>query len=263
MEKIQNDFLVILSGKGGCGKTQVVSTVFHPANCGLTMGIKEEGKNGERDEPVRPGSPPIRPKVPFPQSVRVTPVQNSLGSFSIESPARRTVLKNEAEDPLDDMGISDDILRDDLGSPEMPLSVAKNAAQNGDIITHSSSKRCRDESLVACSPPKRSNTGKTPKSIKKKNSSKIKRYTGTVALKKQENVGKIVLTAPTGKAANLLGQRAGQTAFTLHQVVWSLFFWKKKCREKLFEMGHNYKEIDVKDYPKYELPEWNFAHVQV
>ena len=31
----------------------------------------------------------------------------------------------------------------------------------------------------------------------------------------------LLLTAPTGKAANLLGKRAGMPSFTLHQVIWS------------------------------------------
>ena len=38
---------------------------------------------------------------------------------------------------------------------------------------------------------------------------------------KQPHSVKLLLTAPTGKAANLLGKRANQPSFTLHQVIYS------------------------------------------
>ncbi|XP_066285725.1 DNA helicase B-like [Branchiostoma lanceolatum] len=38
---------------------------------------------------------------------------------------------------------------------------------------------------------------------------------------KEDSIGAILLTAPTGKAAHLLGKRTGLKAFTLHQVIWS------------------------------------------
>ena len=41
-------------------------------------------------------------------------------------------------------------------------------------------------------------------------------------------VREILLVAPTGKAANLLGQRTGIMAFTLHQVIFTYLGWKKK-----------------------------------
>ncbi|KAG2469181.1 HELB helicase, partial [Polypterus senegalus] len=57
-----------------------------------------------------------------------------------------------------------------------------------------------------------------------------------------KNQPKVLLTAPTGKAASLLKKRTGFDAFTLHQVYWSFMTEKKK---------------DV------NLSKWKFAKVQV
>lgn len=39
----------------------------------------------------------------------------------------------------------------------------------------------------------------------------------------------ILLVAPTGKAANLLGKRSMLPAFTLHHVIYSYYSWRRKC----------------------------------
>lgn len=41
----------------------------------------------------------------------------------------------------------------------------------------------------------------------------------------------IVYTAPTGKAANLLGRRAKTTGYTLHQIIWSYRFYVSKLKK--------------------------------
>src|SRR6218665_400383 len=43
----------------------------------------------------------------------------------------------------------------------------------------------------------------------------------------QNDDGTILLTAPTGKAAILLGRRSGMPGYTLHQVGFSYFAWKR------------------------------------
>ncbi|XP_019639139.1 PREDICTED: DNA helicase B-like isoform X1 [Branchiostoma belcheri] len=45
-----------------------------------------------------------------------------------------------------------------------------------------------------------------------------------------ESIGAILLTAPTGKAAHLLGKRTGLKAYTLHQVIWSYRHKKRDCK---------------------------------
>ena len=57
--------------------------------------------------------------------------------------------------------------------------------------------------------------------------------------------GAVLLTAPTGRAASILGKRTGLLAYTLHSVIFSYFHWLKEVKN-----GENH-------------PAWNFSGVKL
>ncbi|XP_013382500.1 DNA helicase B isoform X2 [Lingula anatina] len=79
-------------------------------------------------------------------------------------------------------------------------------------------------------------------------------FSGTMDMPENQEFGEkqklktditVLLTAPTGKAANILGRRSQLPSFTLHQVLWSWRMHLKKVK--------NSNEED---------PEWKFKHVK-
>lgn len=67
----------------------------------------------------------------------------------------------------------------------------------------------------------------------------------------QETSGKlqpsesILLTAPTGRAASILGKRTGIEAYTLHSVIFSYFHWLKEVKEKQNESTWKFSDINL------------------
>ncbi|XP_076967451.1 DNA helicase B [Tamandua tetradactyla] len=55
----------------------------------------------------------------------------------------------------------------------------------------------------------------------------------------------VLLTAPTGRAAGLLRQKTGLHAFTLYQVNYSFYFWKKKIKPKTEDMPWKFSSVRV------------------
>lgn len=66
---------------------------------------------------------------------------------------------------------------------------------------------------------------------------------------------RILLSAPTGKVANLLGQRSSVPGYTLHQVMYSCRAWRKKLGFCL--RNGNYQQLSAEEM------EWKFARVEV
>ncbi|XP_022795190.1 DNA helicase B-like [Stylophora pistillata] len=67
----------------------------------------------------------------------------------------------------------------------------------------------------------------------------------------QETSGKlqpsesILLTAPTGRAASILGKRTGIEAYTLHSVIFSYFHWLKEVKEKQNESTWKFSDVNL------------------
>jgi len=65
---------------------------------------------------------------------------------------------------------------------------------------------------------------------------------GSAAMKKEKSPHlafsyDVLLVAPTGKAANVLGRRTGIQALTMHQVIFSYFLWRQNCTEDSWKFG--------------------------
>jgi hypothetical protein len=52
------------------------------------------------------------------------------------------------------------------------------------------------------------------------------------------DIDEVLLVAPTGKAAILLGRRTGRKAYTLHQVIFSYFYWRKEKNGQPFKFAN-------------------------
>lgn len=66
-----------------------------------------------------------------------------------------------------------------------------------------------------------------------KDSTHKKMITRKIKKKQKEVDEAVLLTAPTGKAASILGSRIGLEAHTLHSVIYSCINWEQKSQEKM------------------------------
>ncbi|XP_076076993.1 DNA helicase B-like isoform X1 [Mytilus galloprovincialis] len=168
--------IVVISGKGGCGKTTVVTKVMS------LQKEKEKDKNTDLDE------------------------ENKKEEWEEEM----SQIDGRDEIDLNDYKYSQKT-RDNINDPDFPESE----------MFSSPADRVPDSEIL-CSPE----DGKAePQEEDPRDSS--------------EPI--IIYTAPTGKAANLLGRRANTNGFTLHQIIWSYKFYVTQ------------KDPDAK---------WKFRHVK-
>lgn len=72
-----------------------------------------------------------------------------------------------------------------------------------------------------------------------KDSTHKKMITRKIKKKQKEVDEAVLLTAPTGKAASILGSRIGLEAHTLHSVIYSCINWEQKSQEKNDWKFHN------------------------
>lgn len=72
-----------------------------------------------------------------------------------------------------------------------------------------------------------------------KDSTHQKEVTRKIKKKQKEVDEAVLLTAPTGKAASILGSRIGLEAYTLHSVIYSFINWEQKSQEENDWKFHN------------------------
>ncbi|XP_035686806.1 DNA helicase B-like [Branchiostoma floridae] len=140
-ELICRNPVTVMSGKGGCGKTYVVSKVFKVAHDQILAEIEAEREDDER-------------------------------------------------------------LKKALDSSLNSLSGQEDSQEDQDFTECESMQDCTQAEAVASPSPQ----------------STIR---SQLRQAEEEETVRILLTAPTGKAAHLLGKRTGLKAYTLHQVIWS------------------------------------------
>eukprot|EP00058_Branchiostoma_floridae_P013314 XP_002598802.1 hypothetical protein BRAFLDRAFT_74521 [Branchiostoma floridae] len=140
-ELICRNPVTVMSGKGGCGKTYVVSKVFKVAHDQILAEIEAEREEDER-------------------------------------------------------------LNKALDSSLNSLSGQEDSQEDQDFTECESMQDCTQAEAVASPSPQ----------------STIR---SQLRQAEEEETIRILLTAPTGKAAHLLGKRTGLKAYTLHQVIWS------------------------------------------
>jgi len=160
--------VVVLSGRGGCGKTFVVSKVLLKA-----LEVKQR-RIMEEHEACVDGTDIITPDA---------------GNDIVSSP------------DLDGQSTQDSDYRSDTGGYKVKLDL-----------------KCD---------PGTSDTDPVPLVNDESSSeSKVKAHKLKTKLKKVED--EVLLTAPTGKAASLLGERTKLPSYTLHSVIYSFQHWKDK-----------------------------------
>lgn len=160
--------VVVMSGRGGCGKTFVVSKVL---------------------------------------------------SKAVE--VKKRMVMEEYEADLEGADITPDAGNDVTSSPDLD----RNAQSTKDSDCRSDT----DGYKVKCDPDT-SDTDPVPM-VNEDSSSEMKVEAGELKTKLEEIEEEVLLTAPTGKAASILGKRTKLPAHTLHSVIYSFQHWKEKGKD--------------------------------
>ncbi|EDO32441.1 predicted protein [Nematostella vectensis] len=174
---IANMPVVVLSGKGGCGKTYVVSKVLSEANSHISPNSNQE------DRPAMNLTPPSS-TIHTPQSSTIHTPQSS----TIHTPQSST-------------------------NPT-PQSSTSPTPQSSTIHTPQSSTSPTPQRSAA------QNNGGAGESVEGS------RGNADNKTKPELSIGPVLLTAPTGRAASILGERTGLPSFTMHHVIYSYFRFK-------------------------------------
>ena len=240
--------VVVLSGKGGCGKTTVVSTVFRPkesswagtdghASPGMVTPQKADcryphGRLGNEEDSMSQATPfsayqtstclPTVPASPAPTrplpAMQLTPVKGNMPPSPATTPERELTPVQDFPSPSPSSSLGITPLKHKLdmfaiASPkrELPTAVSQGSPAKRRLVMDETSKAAVKGGLMTYS----------------EFMDKLK----CVAVKIGDPPkSRILLTAPTGKAANLLGKRSDIPAYTLHQVIYSYLHWI--CRQK-------------------------------
>ena len=160
--------VVVMSGRGGCGKTFVVSKVLSKA-----LEVK-----------------------------------------------KRRVLEEHGAD-LEGSDITPDAGNDVTSSPELDQNAQ--STKDSDCRSDTDGYRVKFD-------PDTSDTDPVPL-VNEESSSEVEMEAGELKTKLEEIEDEVLLTAPTGKAASILGKQTKQPAYTLHSVIYSFQHWKEKGKD--------------------------------
>ena len=215
VKKIVENGVTVMSGKGGCGKTEVVSTIFM--------------------------DPPKPEKEDFPE-IDDTDCTEMVGMENQNSDVKSDSTHNSVEKEVTDVKPE---FNDTVKEMEPVASCSKTKP-----LMLSPLRRNVQFVTPPSSPFKASGDGfATPTKNEARNENDQTPSKSPGKAKNDEPAPDILMTAPTGKAANLLGKRTGVKAYTMHQVIYSYFGWKKML-----------KQLEMENKPK---TEWQFSDVEV
>lgn len=186
--------VVVMSGRGGCGKTFVVSKVLLKALERKKEEVRREFCDDVDDQLIA-GIADTVPKEAKPCHSLIPDTQGYKDSM------KKEVLLDFCDDLDDSHGVFLDAILEEARS------------------SHSS--------------------GLSMQTDHDKDSTHQKKITKKIEKKQKEVDEAVLLTAPTGKAASILGSRIGLEAYTLHSVIYSCINWEQKCQEKNHWKFHN------------------------
>lgn len=186
--------VVVMSGRGGCGKTFVVSKVLLKALERKKEEIRREFCD-DVDDQLMPGIADTVPKEAKPCHSLIPDTQGDKDSMK----------KEVFQDLCDDLDDSHAVILDAILEEAMSC--------------HSS--------------------GLNMQADHDKDSTHQKEVTRKIKKKQKEVDEAVLLTAPTGKAASILGSRIGLEAYTLHSVIYSFINWEQKSQEENDWKFHN------------------------
>ncbi len=216
VEKIVSHGVTVMSGKGGCGKTEVVATIFMDA-----------GYSTHEDESLIDLDGNIQPPTP-------RELQNGIAGLAKipNTPQFWT-------------------------SPIKSKSIFIPQAKNGSTLsTFASPVKHGCGFVTPPNSPTRALPGYlTPKRPCTPGKLDLSGFNSPGKVTKDEPPPTVLLTAPTGKAANLLGKRTRVKAYTMHQVIYSFLSWKKVLKE-MKEAGVTAADIAKKQWHFHEVNVW-------
>ena len=172
--------MVVMSGRGGCGKTFVVSKVLSKA-----LEVKKRKIMEEHEADLK--------------GAGITPGTGNDVTFSLD------------------------------------LNQNAQSTKKSDSDCRSDTDGCKVKLDFKCDPDS-SDTDPVPL-VNEESSSEMKVKAHKLETKLKEIEDEVLLTAPTGKAASILGKRTKLPSYTLHSVIYSFQRWKEKGEDALWKFS--------------------------